>query len=316
MDRMTPLDAAFLQAEDERAGRLPGDLLGGGLRGTATVDRGVRGAAAGPVAADPALPAEGPADPVRPRATGMGGRRALRPRLPPAPDRAARPGRRRRAVGADRPGDGRPAGPRPAAVGVLARRAAARRPLGADLQGAPLHGRRRLRHRPVRRGARPDAEPAPAGAATTGGPSRSRRTWPCRPARSAGLAVTPVTQVRATTGALRQPGVLARPDARGRARTGRAVRRARAGAPLLAHRAAVGGQAVRRRPRFRRRRVGGPEGGTAVRSTTSCSPRWPAASAGCSWRPARSRPAARCARWCRCRPGSPDRSPSGTTGSR
>ena len=35
------------------------------------------------------------------------------------------------------------------AVGVLVRRGARPGPLGADLQGAPLHGRRRVRHRPV-----------------------------------------------------------------------------------------------------------------------------------------------------------------------
>ena len=132
----------------------------------------------------------------------------------------------------------------------------------------------------------------------------------------AGLAVNPVTLVRAATGALRQPGVLlgrTRDTARGLA--------ALSGALLPAGRSSLTGpltaaQAVRRRPRFGGRRLGRPQTASAGRSTTSCSPQWPAASAGCSWRPARKPPTARCARWCPSRPGWPGRSPSGTTGSR
>ena len=161
MDRMTPLDAAFLQAEDEEPGVSLAICSVAVFEGPPPSTEEFAELLRGRLPLIPRYRQKVRADPVRPRATGVGGRRALRPRLPPAPDRAARPRARRRAVGADRPGDGRPAGPWPAAVGVLAGRAAARRPLGADLQGAPLHGRRRLRHRPVRGGARPDADPAP-----------------------------------------------------------------------------------------------------------------------------------------------------------
>ena len=47
MDRMTPLDAAFLQVEDEEPGVSLAICLGRGLRGTAAVDGGVRRAARG-----------------------------------------------------------------------------------------------------------------------------------------------------------------------------------------------------------------------------------------------------------------------------
>ena len=49
-----------------------------------------------------------------------------------------------------------------------------RRPLGAGQQGAPLHGRRRLRHRPAERGLRRGAPGAAGRDPTRGSPRRSR----------------------------------------------------------------------------------------------------------------------------------------------
>ena len=99
--------------------------------------------------------------------------------------------------------------PRPAAVGVLAGRGPGRRALGDDLQGPPLHGRRRLRHRPLprdprsgtrARAARPRrlapvaravgrpadraGGPRPGGAAVAGDPGARRGGAPPQPSGS------------------------------------------------------------------------------------------------------------------------------------
>ena len=97
-----------------------------------------------------------------------------RPALPdPLPRAAHLAAQARRARAAAQP---RRAGLRPAArhdqagLGGLAGRGAGRRPVGADLQGAPLHDRRRGQHRPDAGDLRPRARPACDASPPTGRP--------------------------------------------------------------------------------------------------------------------------------------------------
>ena len=78
---------------------------------------------------------------------GVGRRPALQPRLPRPAHGAAGARRRRRAALAGRPRDVAEPRPREAAVGDLGRRGTRAGSLGDALEGPPLHGRRRRRHR-------------------------------------------------------------------------------------------------------------------------------------------------------------------------
>ena len=273
MDRMTAAGRRLPAGRGRGARRLPRHRLDRGLRGAGTDHRGVRRRARRPAAADPALPAEGARGAVGRRAAGLGGRSGLRPRLPPAPHRAAGTGRGPRAGRADGPGDVRAPGPEPAAVGVLAGRGPGRRPVGADLQGAPLHGRRRLRHRPLPRRPRRDTRAARAGRRRLARRGPSRRTC-ARGHRRDDLARLPLASVRALAGAVRSPATVAH-QARGAVRGLGALgdraacrpRRSSLSGPLSAR------APVRRRPGLGGRRRRGPARARRARSTTWCSPR-------------------------------------------
>ena len=149
--------------------------------------------------------------------------------------------------------------PRPPAVGVLGHRRAGRRPVGDDLQGPPLHGRRRLGHRlyqvvldPTPQPRAPAARRLAAGAGPAG-PSR----WP---RRALGTSCwSRGSQARAL-------GRAAAPRHRD-PRAGRDVARGAAGARgehAPAHRSSLSGPRGRAR-RYAvahggRRRRGGPQG--------------------------------------------------------
>ena len=89
----------------------------------------------------------------------VGGRRPVQSRLPPPPHRAAQAGQHGAAEGALRAHHA--AAPRPlaAALGDVDRRRDRGRPLRADLEGPPLHDRRRVGRRPHERAAPHDAGP-------------------------------------------------------------------------------------------------------------------------------------------------------------
>ena len=156
-------------------------------------------------------------------------------------------------------------------------------PVGADLQGPPLHGRRRLRHRPLPRRARHRPRARAAGARRLAPAAASRR--PLALAAAAALRPGPAA---GRPGPGRSP---ARPATRG-ALAGRRVddgprrwpRWPRALLPARAHvavRAAVGAAALRLRPRLGRP-TSRPSGTRwAAPSTTSSSPRSPPASGRC-----------------------------------
>ena len=121
-------------------------------------------------------------------AAGLGRRPRVRPGVPPAARGASSPV----ATGSS-PLMGRIMSTRlesvPAPVGVLAGGGTGRGPMGAGLQGPPLHGRRRLRHRPLPRRPRRDTSRGPFSPPTTGALSPSRPDsgwWPRRRVRSRG----------------------------------------------------------------------------------------------------------------------------------
>ena len=93
VDRLTPLAASFLEAEDVDAAA---SLAIGSLavfEGPAPDFDDVRGLHRGPAAPDPALPPEGTPGRARSRRTGVGRRPRLRHRLARPPDRPPRSGR-------------------------------------------------------------------------------------------------------------------------------------------------------------------------------------------------------------------------------
>ena len=207
-----------------------------------------------------------------------------------------RPGARR----PDGPDHVRPARPVPAPVGVLAGRGTGRGPMGAGLQGPPLHGRRRLRHRPLPRRPRRDtgaAGPVPAD------------DWRPEPepsglrlvATAAGeVARLPLTSARALAGAVRSPTALAR-QARDMLRgLGALATALRPAAP-----SSLSGPPRRSdgSPSRGVRWPTSPPCGTrwAARSTTWHSPPSPPASDGCCCPGASCRPRTRCERWSRSR---------------
>ena len=102
----------------------------------------------GAPAPHPALPPEARLDPVR-EPPGLGRRRELQPRLPPAPHGAAAARQRGAAEAPVRAHHAAAPRPQPAALGDVDRRGSRGRSLRADLEDAPLHDRRRLGRRPA-----------------------------------------------------------------------------------------------------------------------------------------------------------------------
>ena len=143
--------------------------------------------------------------PLRPRPAGVGRRPALQPRLSPPAHRARGAGRRPGAAQPRRPGHVATARPAQAALGDVDRRGTRARPLGAGFEGAPLHGRRRLGHRPPHGRARFRARARATDAPTPGTPSPNRAT--VRLVRDAivDLVASPYEQLRAVRSATRAP---------------------------------------------------------------------------------------------------------------
>ena len=182
VDRMSGLDAGFFFAESENTPMHVGSVAV--FEGPAPSLRRRRPAAAEQAAAGTAVPparARG-ADAARPAAVGR--RPALPDPLPRAAHRGARPGQRRAAAQPRRP-RARPA-PRhgQAALGALAGRGPRRQPLGDHLQGPPLHGRRRRRHRPDAADVRPRARRDARGPEGLDAAAHARRASSWSPTRS------------------------------------------------------------------------------------------------------------------------------------
>ena len=189
--------------------------------------------------------------------------------------------------------------------------------LGADLQDPPLHGRRGLGHRPAHRPARRGAR---AGAARrssrsgTPGPNRARRScWPepCpsgSPTRSRGSARpggwrlprggSPARRSTRSQGLVAMRGLIPRTPASSLNGPDRAAPAVGVGAS-----APVG-------------REDGSRGRSAARSTTSCSPSSPTASARCFSRAARTSRTVRSGRSSRSRCAAPASAAPTTTASR
>ncbi len=155
MNRMSAQDASFLHIESDSSPMHVGGVSI--FEGPAAPVRGCRRDRALEAAVRAALPPGRAVRPVRARAAGVGRRPSLQHRLSPPPHRAPRPRGRRRATGAGRTGDVAEPRPREAAVGDVDRRGTRRGSLGAVVQGPPRDGRRRRRHRPDDRAARPRA---------------------------------------------------------------------------------------------------------------------------------------------------------------
>ena len=185
------------------------------LRGPAAVVRRALGHGAREAPPHAALPPEGAVRAARRERADVGRRSVFRRRLPPPPHRRAPAGDGRAAAD-----DGRarllPAPrSRPAIVGDLDGRGPRARSLGAPVEGPPLHGRRRRRHRSdvgdVRRRRRRRRR------RTRGGPAPSRRTSRCSCAAPTTARSIPAQQasvaVRARSELLR--GTVS-DDARGR----------------------------------------------------------------------------------------------------
>ena len=180
MDRMSPLDASFLHIEGPVSPMHIGSVAV--FEGPAPA----RGDVEAMVAAS-SRPCRATARRCASCRSTWAGRSGsttpLQPRLPPAPHRAAGARRRRRAAQPGRTGDVAAARPHQAALGDVDGRGPRGRALGAHLQDPPLHGRRRLRHRPAG-GRALDSSPEPLARRRPGSRARSRR-WPnCWPTPS------------------------------------------------------------------------------------------------------------------------------------
>ena len=145
---------------------------------------------------------------------GVGRRRELRPAVPRPPDRAAGAGRRRGARAADLAPDGAAVRPRAAAVGAVVGRGAERRALGAAEQAPPRDGRRRVGRRhgldPARQGARAEAT-----APTSPGSRRRRpRTSRSSAGTARGIVTSPVELARAASPPSRRRATPRRPCSR------------------------------------------------------------------------------------------------------
>ena len=169
-----------------------------------------------------------------------------------------------------------------AAVGDLDGRGPRGRPLGDGLQDPPLHGRRRVRHRPAvgdhGHCRRPPSTPSP----TTGSPNLHRRGSQLAVEAVLDMARSPYEQLRA----VRAVDTRAPPGARAAGRDGRGACAAMAGL-VRPTPSSTPQRTDRTAPSLRvgvdhgRRHQDGPQRRSAARSTTSCWPRSPAASATC-----------------------------------
>ena len=199
VDRLSPLDALFVNAEDQDKQASFAIASVAVFEGPRTLIRGVPDRRRGRQAAAGAdVPQEAAQDTVQPRASGLGGRPA---------------------ISTSATTSGRPRCPRPAATsssaGLVARVMSQRLdrnyplweywlvegldqgPLGADVQGPSLHGGRHLRNRPVPRDLRPDS------------PSPRRRPW-----------ITRRFRAEPSGAALAVAGCPRRPEAAGAGRPG------------------------------------------------------------------------------------------------
>ena len=258
MDRLNPLDATVRRRGGRGPARLDGDRVDRRVRGPGALPRRGAGSPGRAAAAGAPLPAAAAPGAVPARAAGLGGRPRLRPALPRQAHRPARARRRPGARRADGPGDVPAARPRPPAVGVLDGRRAPRGPLGVHLEGAPLHGRRGLRHRPVPG----DLRLLP----------RTRRR---APPRGDGASSTPAAEPSAPgTGRPGRAGRGRAPGPGGRSRSRRTAADPAAALRRAAEHGAGPGQAgPGRRGRPRDRRSAGPS--AASGATPGPGPRWP-----------------------------------------
>ena len=275
MDRLTPLAASFLQAEDVD----PSASLAIGsfavFDGPRPRLRGVPGRDPRSAAADPPLPPAATTGPARPGRSGVGRRPRLRPPLARAQHRP--PGARAATseiAALLQPGDVTADGPQPAAVGVLVRRGPRGRPLGRcspscttawwTASPAPTSTSWCSTPRRTPRPAVPDnwqpAAPGSTLAVHRGGGARAGRP----PRVQAGAAVT--RAVRGAEAAAAHRGRLGPGPADAR-------RRRAAGARHLADRATRRQPALRLDPRQPRRRSPASAGPTRSASTTSPWPR-------------------------------------------
>ena len=191
MEYLSPLDASFLDAEDEdRHASLAIASIAvadGPPPGQAEFAEAIRGR----LPLVPRYRQKVRRVPFNLGPAGVGRRPRLRPRLPPAPYGPAGPWRRHRPCAAGWPDHVAAARPGTTALGGLGDRRTAGGTLGAAVQGAPLHGRRRHRQPAVppdvrhlagarARRHRPLAA-APGRAARSTSPSTRSASWPVFP---------------------------------------------------------------------------------------------------------------------------------------
>ena len=179
-DRLTPLDASFLELEEGGRVRPHAHRLGDGLRPAAGGRRAVAGSAAKPDGG--AARAAAPLPPPPLLAAGrqllpaeLGARPRLRHRDPHAPRVPAGAGRGGRAARVARRLLLPPPRPRPPALGDDPPRGARGWSLGARDEGAPLPRRRDQRRLGDERAARRRARPGPRLEGSGGGSRAARR---------------------------------------------------------------------------------------------------------------------------------------------
>ena len=275
-DRMSPADVAFLHIEDGVSHMHIGSV--GIFEGPFPGYEKVKAMFAGKLPLVPRYRQVVRDGAARAGPAGVGRRPALQHRLPRPPHRAPEARRRGRAAPARRPADVAAARPDEAAVGGVGRRGPRERSVVDRLQDPPLHGRRRVGHRPAvdRDGPLPRRlaagprrlAPGPAPTPRAAGGARPSSRWPAaRTSRCAACARHPAPPPGARAGgdvvARRavdvEPAPRARPSRRSTVRSDRTV--------------ATSGRRARSTTSRRSARA------SAARSTTSSSPRSPAASA-------------------------------------
>ena len=172
MDRMSPLDASFLHIEDANNHMHVGSVAI--FEGPPPAyERGPRRGPRPSCRSCPRYRQKVRFVPLDVGPPGVGRRPELQPRVPRPPHRAARAGRRGRAAPPGRPAHVPAARPLQAAVGDVDRRGPRGGPLGDGLQGPPLHGRRRLGHRP--------ADACCSTSSATRSATQARTTWQPEP---------------------------------------------------------------------------------------------------------------------------------------
>ncbi len=147
MEPLSAQDASFLEIEDDVSHMHIGSV--GIFEGPPSTGEELLEGVGAKLQPGPALPPEGPLSAAARRPAGVDRRSILQPGVPRPAHGTFLPGRRGGAAHSDRAGHVPAAGPHQAAVGDVDRRGAGRRSLGAPVQGAPLHGRRGLGHRPA-----------------------------------------------------------------------------------------------------------------------------------------------------------------------